>query len=214
MADLMKHLSPILGEGFAGRLRRNLSLVLGSSIFSSGCAIASLAINARALGPAEFGILALIQAYVALLASFFTFGSWQPIIRLGSRYLRLGVMQLFGITVSCGITVDILTSLAAGLTGLITVFLLADLIGISQEYLGFTAIYSLSLFFGLGGTPKGVFRLVNRFDILVGFQMTHSVLLVIIAVILWSVGATLLVYVITLATYSMLYKVFLFIRFT
>ncbi|MFC0103568.1 lipopolysaccharide biosynthesis protein [Sphingopyxis terrae] len=186
---------------------QNLSLTVSSSGFQAVCAVAALALNARSLGVHDFGILALIQAYTAMISSLMTFESWQPMIRLGVKSrLRLGL------TLGSGTLLDFCAAALATIVAISGILLFGASIGIPAEYRQLAFIYSLSLLAGVAGTPKGYFRLTGRYSVLVGNQIAQGLALLIASAILWAADARLDAYVITFAIIAATYNITLFLR--
>lgn len=147
-------------------------LFLNSGKLSSARTISAIiglvvaALTARALGPEKYGGFALVIAYVSTFSTLVTFNTWQAIIKFGAEAQqandRAGLQQLikFGFALDIGSGV-IGAILAVALSGLvISVFGWAESI---QELM---IVYSLLTLFSLGGTPTGVLRLFDRFDLL------------------------------------------------
>lgn len=186
---------------------QNLSLTAASSGFQAICALAALALNARSLGVHDFGILALIQAYAAIISSLMTFESWQPMIRLGVKSrLRLGL------TLGSGILLDFSAAAVATVIAISGLLLLGSSIGVSPEHQHLAIIYSLSLLAGISGTPKGYFRLIGKYSVLVRNQIAQGFALLIASAILWIADARLETYVLTFAILSFPHNIELFIQ--
>ena len=171
------------------------------------CAFVALAFNARALGPEDFGVLAMIQGYAAMVSSLATFESWQPMIRLGVISRRR-----LGHTLGCGAFLDLAAASAATAVAILGILLFGPILGIAEGYQHLAIIYSLSLLGGVGGTPKGYFRLAGRFSVLAGNQISQGLALLTSAAILWALDASLLVYVVVLAAIAAIYNLTLFLR--
>ncbi|WP_287233499.1 oligosaccharide flippase family protein [Mesorhizobium sp.] len=181
--------------------------MVSSSGFVALCAFAALAFNARSLGPKDFGTLAVIQAYVAFISGLCTFESWLPVIRLCAQS-----PQRLGSAASCGMSLDVLAATLAAIIAICGILMFGTVIGVSEENRLLAVIYSFSLFAGVAGTPKGVFRLNGRYDILVGNQLAQGVAMVVSSFVLWTFDASLFVYVGVLASIGALYNLTLFAR--
>src|SRR3546814_21089322 len=58
---------------------------MSGNLASGLISLAAIALTARALGPASYGILALAIAYVRVFECLVTFQSWQPLIQYGAE---------------------------------------------------------------------------------------------------------------------------------
>ncbi|MCK4829020.1 oligosaccharide flippase family protein, partial [bacterium] len=123
-------------------------------------------LTARALGPENYGILALVIVYELTVGKLVTFNAWQALIKYGSESLqaddRLAMRQLikfcFCLDVSGAIAGVIL---AIALSGPIISWL-----GWNQAVRSLLVLYSVLILFRLSGTSIGVLRLFDRFDLL------------------------------------------------
>ncbi|SFP43722.1 lipopolysaccharide biosynthesis protein [Qipengyuania nanhaisediminis] len=186
---------------------KNLATLTGASGITALAGLASLALNTRGLGVESFGVLSLILAYTALFAGVATFDVWQPIVRLGVRAPRA-----LGLILSAGIILDIFAAFAATLAALLGSVYLGGWIGIGEDYIWLLQIYAISLLFGIVGTPKGYFRLIDRFDILAQYQVMLSLVMLFSSFILWWVEEKIVLYVMVFATIAVIYKISLMVR--
>lgn len=182
-------------------------MLLSSSLFSSACALLTLSLNSRALGVEDFGTLALIQSYTALIAGWMTFECWQPTVRLGLR-----VPRRLGLILSIGIIIDLAASCGAGVLAILGAIYLAPVFGISDRNVVLVLIYSLSLFAGVSGTPKGYFRLRQNFNVLAANQAALAAALAVASAFLWSQGSGLLVYAIVFSAIGAFYNLSILAR--
>lgn len=189
------------------RAAKQISILLGASGVSAACGVISLSLNARGLGLQDFGILSLILAYSALVGGIAAFETWQPIIRLGVRAPRL-----LGRTLSAGMLLDISAALVATLVAIGGTYVLGDWTGVPEDHLALARIHALSLLFGVAATPKGYFRLVERFGVLARNQLNLAFATLAASLILWVIEAGLTAYVITFAAISALYNLTLLVH--
>lgn len=171
------------------------------------CSVIALALNARSLGPGDFGTLAVIQAYVTFISGLATFESWQPVIRLSARS-----RSRLGRAASCGIALDVSAAVVATAVAVGGVLLFGESIGVSHQDRLLALIYSLTLLASLAGTPKGVLRLNGRYDVIAGNQLAQGAAVVVASLVLWAIEAPLIAYVAVLAAIGALYNLALFVR--
>ncbi|MGH6915911.1 MAG: lipopolysaccharide biosynthesis protein, partial [Geminicoccales bacterium] len=72
------------------RLLKNLTYLFSGNLAASVLSLAALALTARALGPAQFGILVLIEAYIRLIDRLVRIEPWQALIKYGAEALEQG----------------------------------------------------------------------------------------------------------------------------
>lgn len=191
----------------ARRVARDVTFTTSASGVAALCSILALALNARSLGPGNFGTLAVIQAYVAFVSGLCTFESWQLVIRLCARSpLRLGPAA------SCGIALDVSAALLATVLAIGGILLFGEAVGVSRDNRLLAIIYSLTLLASLSGTPKGVLRLNGRYHVIAGNQLMQGVAVVVASLVLWILDASLPDYVIVLAAVGAFYNLTLFVR--
>lgn len=148
------------------RLFVNAARLLSANVIAAGLGLVATILTARALGPRDYGVLALIIAYELTMARLVTFNAWQAVIKFGSEALQKGddraLRQLIKFAFSLDISSAVVgTILAVGLAGPIV-----SLLGWNQSVRPLVVLYSLLILFTFSGTPVGVLRLFDRFDLL------------------------------------------------
>lgn len=189
------------------RVMKNLTLLVGSTGVSGVCAVVTLGFNTRALAAHDFGVLSLIQAYVALVAALTSFESWQPVVRLGIR-----MPEKLRLTLSSGLFLDFSAACGATVLAVAGVLAFGQLFGIAAQYQALAALYALSLLAGVGGTPKGYFRLRHDFKTLAGNQAALAIAMTVASIVLWRVDAQLETYVVVFAAIAAIYNLTLLVR--
>lgn len=193
------------------RLISNFTLLAGSGVIVAILNIGTLSFTARGLGAEGFGALAIIQAFVTLVSRIMAFETWQPVLRLGTAPLASGGKGLAVVALS-GVVMDVLASIAAGMIGLMVVSLGQAVVPLAAENRDALYLYCVTLFFALGGTPKGVFRLFDRFDLLARYQILQAFLLFSGAFILYLRSGSLLDYVVVITVVYIGYNISLLIH--
>lgn len=134
-------------------------------------AFGATALMARSLGPAEFGMVILMQTYVLLIRALFDFGSVDAMVRFGVPAHDISDKHSLGRLIKLCRRIDKQASIAATLLA----FILAPFAGPSMGFNNLQVMilmgYSLVLVTSRTGTAAGILRLYDRFDIL-GKQMT------------------------------------------
>lgn len=190
------------------RLLRNAATLFAGTAVSILLGILTLACNARGLGAELFGIFAIFQAFNALLTRLLSFDTWQPVIHLGTQAIHNEKMDELRDVLRLGFFFDIASAVLSGIVAMITILFLLPVVGVERQYAGLMMISSISLFFTIAGTPNGIFRLFNRFDLPAKLQAAGAVVTFLVALSLFLSQATLPVYVyshtIVLVGWSML----------
>jgi O-antigen/teichoic acid export membrane protein len=148
------------------RLFVNAGKLLSANVVGAVLGLIAAVLTARALGPQDYGILALVLVYQLTVGKLVTFDAWQAVIKFGSEALhaddRAGLRQL----VKFGFALDI----ASALVGMALAMALAGpvigLLGWDASVRPLVVLYSVLILFSLSGTPIGVLRLFDRFDLL------------------------------------------------
>ncbi len=155
-------------------LRQNAhfrTLVGNAGIIFSGNGLAALmgfvssALAARTLGVQEFGVLAMVIAYVQLVSGLTNSNTWQALIKFGSSELDKNSKHLTAF-IGLSLFVDVLSQLSGFLLSCIFIFFLSGLTGWPESRWTLVAILSISIIFSATGAPIGVLRLFGDFKLL------------------------------------------------
>lgn len=124
-----------------------------------------IGLAARSLGVESFGIFAMILAYGQAIANLAQFQSWQTVVRYGAVHhvgdqpARLRRILYFATLLDAG------SAAVGAVLGMLGALLIGPHFGWSDDQSVLAALFSLSLLFGLRGTPTGILRLFDRFDL-------------------------------------------------
>jgi O-antigen/teichoic acid export membrane protein len=151
---------------------RSAGVLLMGKTTQGVLSIAYMALAARALGVADFGILIILNGLVVAVSEVARFDSWQVVLRYGTKpfeasdQARLHEVLKFTLLLDAiGALIGIAVVLA-GLAAAMHVF------AVPAELQWPARIFSLSVFFLIStGGANGVLRLVDRFD-LIAWQTT------------------------------------------
>jgi len=167
------------------RIGRNLGWIAGSRGFAGLVSIAYMALAARTMGPAGFGIFALILTYGQLIANLVQFQSWKGVIRYGAIHMTEDrpdrLARLFGFSA----TLDIGSALVGSLLAILTMPIIGPLIHLTVEEQNTAALFGAVLLLTTGATPTGILRLYDRFDMLAFTDAIGPIVRVIGSVIGW-----------------------------
>src|SRR6185503_17274611 len=149
----------------------------GVLIFGSGfkflLGIVAYGMTARALGVSQFGVFALIQAYVILMDRIFNFNTRQALVKYGAQAVQSKNRAEFQALFYSLFILDISTAIVATSIAIGVVYAFADNIGWSHEFLPSIVLYSTIILFNTSA-PGGVLRLFNRFGALTWIAIASS----------------------------------------
>lgn len=171
------------------------------------CGFATVALNARALGPASFGMFLLIQSVCQTIGRVVTFETWQPVLRFGAIAKENGDATRFLEIAKTGLLFDMAAALLGGVAAQALIWLAGRWIGIGNDELMWCSIYAMSLFFIMTGTPTGLLRLANRFSVLTGMSVGAAVVRTLLSLVLFGTQAGFLLYIVGFALVDVLFSI-------
>lgn len=153
-------------DGVFRRLFFNTCKLLSATTIAALTGLVSMVVTARTLGPASYGILALVLTYEMTVGKLVSFNAWQAIIKFGSEAIqsddRPALRQLlkfsFGLDLSSAAAGTILAITLSGPT--------VALLGWDPSIRSLLLLYSILILFNFSGTAIGALRLFDRFDLL------------------------------------------------
>lgn len=184
------------------RVRRNVKILLGGNGITVLLGFATLSFNARALGPELLGILALLQAFIGTTSKFFSFDTWQPVLKFGAEARSSNDDSLLRDVLVLGFLYDLAGAVAATLVGFSIVFIGLPSFGIDQQNQVFATIFAATLLFNVTSSVLGLLRLFGKFGLITGIQVTASATGLFAAIALWFFNAPFINYVIAYAMLS------------
>ncbi len=167
------------------------------------------ALAARGLGPAEFGLLILIQTYSQLVRSLLNFKQFQGIVRYGVPIHDNGDMTSLRRLVLVNLRIDRDSTIVAFIVALALAPFVGPLIGMDEQHAMLLALYTLVIPLTGKNTATGVLRLFDRFDV-IGTQMTIGPTIRFCGVVFaWWFDAPLLAYVLIMMFASIVKNLYL-----
>lgn len=141
----------------------NIGHMLSGNAVSTILALVSLSMAMRVLGPAQYGVLALVISYGRLIDRVVRFESWQPLIKyaagLGNDAPASALRQLYGF----GLRLDSAACLVSCLTAILLAFVAGPLFGVGPESFRLVLIFSVALLINVTGMPTAVLRMAGKF---------------------------------------------------
>ncbi len=174
------------------RLRDRLGQIghlLTGSFLSSIIGLVGFALTARALGPQDYGILALCLTYTSAIEGFVSFQSWQPLIKYGAEAERAGKIEELQSLLKFGWLLDISAAVVGWLIAVILILSAGPLLGIPEQYSNLAIMFCSILPLRISGVPLAVLRLFGRFRSVAYGQVISSVFRVILCALGIILGA-------------------------
>ncbi len=214
-ADAVRH--GRVGRRLAGifdlDLRRraiNVGHLLSGNGVTGALAIVGAGLTARALGPADYGLMALVISYGRVFDRLMRFESWQPLIKYAAHPIadeeRTGYLRtLFAF----GLWLDLGACLAAAASSIVLALIAAPWFGLDAGHVWLVVINAVALLFNVNGMPTAVLRLAGRFSTIAYVQVSGGVLRILLCLIgAWNGGG--LLFFITAWTVSQVFGSLLF----
>jgi O-antigen/teichoic acid export membrane protein len=158
-------------KGPMRRILGNFGLLVRGRGIAAVMSFGAMALMARALGPAEFGMVVLIEAYALLARGLFSFKQFQGIVRYGVPLHDADNARALQRLLSICQRIDLYACITSTILALILAPLIGPLMGMEQNHVTLLTAYSLVLLATGNNTAIGILRLFDQFDIL-GRQMT------------------------------------------
>ncbi|MEP5761865.1 MAG: oligosaccharide flippase family protein [Litoreibacter sp.] len=176
------------------RALRNAGWLLAGKGLGGVFSLIYMGLVARSLGVEQFGIFALILAYVQSIAALAKFESWQTVIRFGAQHLEANQHSKLRRVLNFSTFLDIGSALVGALVGVIGVFIIGPHLGWSHSEQTIAAYACILLLFNIRGTPIGILRLFDRFDIAAGAEAVLPSMRLVGALLAWFIGASVFSY--------------------
>lgn len=182
----------------------NIGHLLTGNFLGAGVAIAAMAFAARAIGPAEFGILALAMALTQAIERILSFQTWQPLIRYGSGLMDGGRQNDFKKLIKIAFLLDLCTAVSGWLIAVAIIFAGREFLEWGDRSVQSALIYACVLLTNINGTPIGVLRLAGRFREVAYLQLISMSVRLLFSVIGFALGWGLIAFTIVWAGTAML----------
>lgn len=163
------------------RVLGNLGYLIRGRAVAALMMIGATILMARALGPASFGVVMLIQAYALLMRGLLNCRVFNAVIRYGVPAHDAGDLRTLRRLLRVCHRVDRGSSIAATLLAVLLAPWIGPLMGVGHEHVVLLAAYSLVLLTTGNNTPDGILRLFDRFDV-IGWQMTTAAVISLVGV--------------------------------
>lgn len=158
-----------------------VSHLLSGNFLNALIMLVSVAMAARALGPATYGVMVLVLSYVRVVERVLRFESWQPLIRYAVQDDMADAPRRMQRLYCYGLMLDIGAAALAAVAAIVLALLLGPLFGLQPLHMQLVAIYAVATLFNVAGVPTAALRLSGRFKLLAYAQLAGNVLRVLFA---------------------------------
>ena len=153
-------------DGLLGRVLANAGMLLGGRTLNAVISLGYMALAARSLGVANFGVLVLINTFAQFIGDVARFQSWQTVLQFGPAPLAEGRRADFQRVIRFGLVLDLFSAVGGVVIGVVGVLLFGSLLGMPQAMAGPAALYAITIAFMVPATQIGLLRLFDRFGLL------------------------------------------------
>lgn len=179
------------------RLRRNALVLLTGSVAILIFGFVSSWLNAQSIGAKGVGVMFLFQSTVAIVQGFFSFGTQQPVIKIGREAIESGDMAALSDVVGACMTVDFLSSFFGAILGLFAVYFFSGWLGVPDDLKIFAYSYCAIILLSCTSWAGGVLRLLDKFKLMSLIQVIPQASLSVLYFFLYANGAGLRTYLLT-----------------
>ena len=189
----------------------NVGHLLSGNGVTGALAVLGAGLTAHALGPVDYGLMALVIGYGRVFDRLMRFESWQPLIKYAAHPVAEAdradhLRSLFAF----GLWLDMSACLAAAASSILLALVAAHWFGLGDGHIWLVVINAAALLFNVNGMPTAVLRLAGRFSTIAYVQVSGSVLRILLCLYgAWSGGG--LLFFITAWTVSQVFGSLLFV---
>lgn len=161
--------APAVSASEGGTVRRifaGLGLLLGGKAGAGLISLAYLSLATRFLGPAEYGVLVLVHAYVTTVCGIVEFPAWQAIVRYGAEAQRDGQTHRLSRLLWFATKLELSGGALAVISAMALVPIVGPHLGWPPKAMAFAPYYAFAVLGSVRSVPMGYLRLIGRFDLL------------------------------------------------
>ncbi|MCD6100326.1 MAG: flippase [Candidatus Marinimicrobia bacterium] len=190
------------GDELFVKLIKNSSYLFFASLISSLIGFVQSIILARYLGVAQYGLLALVFSYTAIVNQFFDFRVWEMITKYVAEYWSKNEKGKCLATIKLGYGIDVVSSLAAVLITILLSKPVARVVFHKPEVADILVVYAFSLLVtNVSNSSSAVLKVFDRFSWVgaqnVGRSVLSIVLIGIAVVLKWDLKSIIITYLAT-----------------
>lgn len=174
-------------HGTVARIYANLAHLLGGKAAAGLISVVYTVIAARMLGPADYGVLVLINYFAMFIGGLVAFSGWHAIIRYGVADAENDHQRLIHL-LRFAAAAELLGGLAAVATAMILAPILGPRLGWSAEAQALAIPYSFAVLATVRATPAAFLQIIRRFDLLGLHTVSTPVMRLIGTLVVWATG--------------------------
>ena len=182
-------------DSVVNRMFKNAGYLLGGDLLASAMRMITIALTARALGVENFGILVLLQTYVAVIDRVVNFQSWQALIKYGAEHRSRGQHEHLDDIFKLGFLIDLSTALIGAIVAASLARWAGSWLQWNEIIVEYAVFYSAVIAFNIEGTCIAVLRLHDRFGLLGGQKVVAASVKLFATVIAFATTDSLVVFV-------------------
>lgn len=171
------------------RQLKNVGHLLTGNFAASLIGLASFALTARALGPADYGVIALMHAYTRVINKFVNFQSWQPLIKYGAEAQSRGAIDDLKALLKFGLVLDLGAAVLGWALAVAIALLAQPWFGWRPDTVLALVVYCTVMLFNLSGMPTAVMRLSGRYRLMALGQVFSASCRLVLCAAGWVMGA-------------------------
>lgn len=170
-------------DEIAPRILRNVGYLVTGTTAVSVLGVITLALTARALGPAGLGVLALVEAYMRSIDMLFRLQPAQLLIKYGAEALEKGDKGRFERLVKLSVMIDLFGGVLVGTIAISLGWWAASVLDLGPDGFHYILLVGTALLVSFRPTGMALLRLFDRFGLLAISDCCLAVLRLIIAAV-------------------------------
>lgn len=179
-AALRSQLGRLHAKGTRSRLTA-IGHLLSGNFLNALIMLVSVALAARSLGPASYGIMVMVLSYNRVVERILRFESWQPLIRFAVQEERESAPERLRRLYAYGLLLDIGAAALSALVAISLALLFGSLFHLTSLHVELIAIYSVATLVNVAGVPTAALRLSGQFKMLAYTQVAANLLRIVFA---------------------------------
>lgn len=172
--SLREKVGAFLSRGTRHRMAA-IGHLLSGNFLNAAIMLISIAMAARSLGPATYGVMVMVLSYNRVVERILRFESWQSLIRFAVQEEGRASPKRMQRLYCYGLLLDIGAAALAAFCAITLALLFGHLFNLTVLHLQLIAIYSVATLFNINGVPTAALRLSGQFKMLAYAQLAANV---------------------------------------
>lgn len=144
---------------------KNIMMVLSGDALATGLSLICLSLLIHAIGLEQNGVLIMVQTYCLLFNDIFNFQSFNAIIKYLPYEINNGNYKKIKEYIYQAFVLDVVTAMIASLFGFFCAPLVAKFMNWDYSIVTYIRVYLITVLFNLQGTPIGILRIYEKFNL-------------------------------------------------